>query len=351
MREKLKVGITIGDINGIGMEVIIKALEDKRVLDFFTPIVYGNSKVASYHRKAIGVQDFSFQIINNPNTANTKRPNLINCWDEEAKITLGESNSEGGKYALISLEKAMEDLQNGGIDVLVTAPIDKHNIQQQGFNFPGHTEYLMEKAKSKEVLMLMVCEDLKLGVVTGHIPLSEVSKKLHKKEIVNKIKTLNKTLKEDFWVRRPRIAVLGLNPHAGDNGLLGNEEQRIISPAIKTAQEEEDILAFGPFPADGFFASGEYKKFDAVLAMYHDQGLIPFKYIAARRGVNYTAGLPFIRTSPDHGTGLDIAGKNKASHDSLLEAIFTAIHIHNKRSETKELLANPLPLSNIEPDN
>lgn len=349
MSEKLKIGISIGDINGIGLEVIIKALMDPRLLDFFTPVVYGNTKVASFHRKAIGINDFSFNVINSADQANAKRPNMINCWQEDVKITLGEQNEIGGKYAFISLQRAAEDLKAGLIDALVTAPINKHNIQQEGFNFPGHTEYLQTFFESKNVLMFMVSEDLKVGVVTGHIPVKEVSAHITEDAILEKLRMMNDSLKKDFWVQKPKIAVLGLNPHAGDDGLIGTEDRDIITPAIKKAYDE-GIFCFGPYPADGLFASDAYSKFDAVLAMYHDQGLIPFKHIASRNGVNYTAGLPVVRTSPDHGTGYDIAGKNLASETSFLSAIFEAVHIVNRRREQAVLSENPLAFRRLSKD-
>lgn len=349
MSEKLKIGISVGDINGIGLEVIIKSLMDNRMLDFFTPIVYGNTKVASFHRKAIGVNDFSFNVINTADQANAKRPNMINCWQEDVKITLGEQNEIGGKYAFLSLQRATADLKEGLIDALVTAPINKHNIQQEGFHFPGHTEYLQAEFGAKDVLMFMVSEDLRVGVVTGHIPVKEVAAAITMDSILHKLRMMNDSLKTDFWIQKPKIAVLGLNPHAGDDGLIGTEDIEIIRPAIEKANEE-GIFCFGPYPADGFFAGDTYQKFDAVLAMYHDQGLIPFKHIASRTGINFTAGLPVVRTSPDHGTGYDIAGKNMASHTSFVEAIFEAVHIVQRRREQAVLSANPLSFRRLSKD-
>ncbi|MFC6099913.1 4-hydroxythreonine-4-phosphate dehydrogenase PdxA [Olivibacter domesticus] len=349
MSDKLRIGISIGDINGIGLEVIIKTLADNRMLDFFTPIVYGNTKVASFHRKSIGINDFSFNVVNNPEQALDKKSNMINCWQEDVKISLGESNEIGGKYAFLSLERATADLINKKIDALVTAPINKHNIQQKDFNFPGHTEYIQAKTASDEVLMFMVSDELKVGVVTGHIPVNEIAKNITKEAILTKLSVMNNSLKTDFWIQKPKIAVLGLNPHAGDNGLIGNEDQEIILPAIQEANEL-DIFAFGPYAADGFFAGDQYKNFDGVLAMYHDQGLIPFKQIAFHNGVNFTAGLPVIRTSPDHGTGYDIAGKNKASEESFREAIFLALKIIKHRKEQVELTANPLKIRKLSKD-
>lgn len=349
MSEKLKIGITVGDVNGIGLEVIIKSLLDNRVLDYFTPIVYGNTKVASFHRKAIGIQDFSFNVIQSADQANAKRANMINCWQEDVKLSLGEDNEIGGKYAFLSLERAVADLNAGLIDALVTAPINKHNIQQEGFNFPGHTEYLQAKANADDVLMFMITDELRVGVVTGHIPVKDVASTITEDAIIHKLKMMHESLKKDFWIQKPKIAVLGLNPHAGDHGIIGKEDDEVVRPAVEKANEQ-GIFCFGPYPADGFFAADAYTKFDAVLAMYHDQGLIPFKHIAARKGVNYTAGLPTVRTSPDHGTGYDIAGKNMASHESFLEAIFTAVHIVKCRREQAELTANPLAFRRLSKD-
>jgi len=341
MSNKIKIGISIGDVNGIGLEVILKTLSENRILDYCTPIVYGHTKVASYHRKALGISDFVFNVINSADAANPKKANLINCWEEDVKIDLGVSNEIGGKYALLSLEKATDDLINGNIDALVTAPINKHNIQSDTFNFPGHTEYLQERSGSDDVLMFLISEDIRVGVVTGHIPITEVSSSITKDKIVKKLVMMNESLKKDFWIEKPKIAVLGLNPHAGDNGLLGKEEADIIAPAIQEAFDK-GVICFGPYPADGFFGNGGYKQFDAVLAMYHDQGLIPFKTIAFSTGVNYSAGLKIVRTSPDHGTGYDIAGKNLADPTSFIEAIFAATHIVKNRREQEELLKNQL---------
>ena len=341
MSDKIKIGISIGDVNGIGLEVIIKSLAEPMILDYCTPIIYGHTKVASYHRKALGMSDVVFNIINHPDAAHPKKVNIINCWEEDVKIELGVANETGGKYALISLEKATDDLVNKSIDALVTAPINKHNIQSNTFNFPGHTEYLQERSGSNDVLMFLLSEDIRVGVVTGHIPLTQVAQSITKEKIVKKLVLMNESLKKDFWIEKPKIAVLGLNPHAGDNGLLGAEESDIIIPAIHEAFDK-GIICFGPYPADGFFGKGSYKQFDAVLAMYHDQGLIPFKTIAFSTGVNYSAGLKFIRTSPDHGTGYDIAGKNEADPSSFIEAIFTAIHIVKHRKEQEDLLRNQL---------
>ncbi|MES2416627.1 MAG: 4-hydroxythreonine-4-phosphate dehydrogenase PdxA [Bacteroidota bacterium] len=341
MSDKVKIGISIGDVNGIGLEVILKTLAENRILDYCTPIVYGNTKVASFHRKALHLTDFSFNVISQADQANPRKANLINCWEEDVKIELGQATETGGKYALLSLEKATDDLINGTIDALVTAPINKHNIQSETFDFPGHTEYLQKRANSTDVLMFLVSEGLRIGVVTSHIPLLEVPKAISTEKIVKKLQLINDSLKKDFWIEKPKIAVLGLNPHASDNGLLGKEEAEIISPAIQEAFDK-GIICFGPYSADGFFGNGTYKQFDAVLAMYHDQGLIPFKTIAFDTGVNYTAGLKFVRTSPDHGTGYSIAGKDMADPTSFMEAIFAAVHIVKHRREQEKLVGNQL---------
>ncbi|AMQ01457.1 4-hydroxythreonine-4-phosphate dehydrogenase [Pedobacter cryoconitis] len=341
MSNKIKIGISIGDVNGIGLEVILKTLANNSILDYCTPIVYGHTKVASYHRKALGLGDFSFNVINDAEAANPKKANMINCWEEDVKIELGVANEIGGKYALLSLERATEDLIKGNIDALVTAPINKHTIQAENFQFPGHTEYLQERTGSSDVLMFLLSEDIRVGVVTGHIPVSKVAESITKESIVKKLLLINKSLKRDFWIEKPRIAVLGLNPHAGDNGLLGSEEQDVIMPAIQEAFDS-GVICFGPYPADGFFGKGAYKQFDAVLAMYHDQGLIPFKTIAFGTGVNFTAGMKYVRTSPDHGTGFDIAGKDLADPSSFIEALFAATHIVKHRREQDELLSNQL---------
>lgn len=341
MSDKVKIGISVGDINGIGLEVILKTFVETKMLDYCTPIIYGHTKVASFHRKALHMSDFTFNVVNTAADANPRRVNMINAWEEDVKIELGVANETGGKYAFLSLQKATDDLVSGAIDALVTAPINKNNIQSENFNFPGHTEYLQERSGSNDVLMFLISETLRVGVVTGHIPVLEVPTAITKEKIVKKIQLINESLKKDFWIEKPRIAVLGLNPHASDNGLLGKEEAEIISPAIQEAFDK-GIICFGPYPADGFFGNGTYKKFDAVLAMYHDQGLIPFKTIAFDTGVNYTAGLKFVRTSPDHGTGYDIAGKNIADPTSFMEAVFAAIHIVKHRREQESLLKTQL---------
>ncbi|MFD2144641.1 4-hydroxythreonine-4-phosphate dehydrogenase PdxA [Mucilaginibacter antarcticus] len=346
---KLKIGISIGDVNGIGLEIIIKTLADSMIFKYCTPIVYGHTKVASFYRRITEVGELNFNVIDHPSQAQAMQANMINCWDEDVKIEPGIANKEVGKFAFASLERATADLVNGDIDALVTAPINKDTIQSENFNFPGHTEYLQDRAGAADSLMFLVSDSLKVGVVTGHIPVSKVSENISTEKILAKIKLMNTSLREDFWIRRPKIAVLGLNPHASDNGLIGDEEQNIIIPAIEEARAN-DILAFGPYAADGFFANATYMQFDAVLAMYHDQGLIPFKQIAFESGVNFTAGLKFVRTSPDHGTAFDIAGKNMASEISFREAIFTALHIAKHRIEGAELNENPLQFTKLQRD-
>ncbi|MGQ0828129.1 MAG: 4-hydroxythreonine-4-phosphate dehydrogenase PdxA [Bacteroidota bacterium] len=342
--EKVIVGISQGDINGIGLEVIIKTFLDPQMLEICTPIVFGSNKTASFHRKALNIEDFSFNQIRDVSEINHKRANIINVYEEEASIELGKQTAIGGQYALKSLEAAAYALAQGKVHVLVTAPINKENIQSPDFNFPGHTEYLDEKFGDGNSLMFLVSETLRVAVVTGHIPVTQVAQALTPEKILKKLHVLNKSLIEDFEVRKPKIAVLGLNPHAGDNGVIGDEEKNIIMPAINKAKEE-GLLVYGPYPADGFFGNGTYKNFDAVLAMYHDQGLIPFKTISFNSGVNFTAGLPIVRTSPDHGTAYDIAGKNLASEESFRRAIYTAIDIYKIRKQYKEISATPLKLS------
>lgn len=333
-KNKPVIGITIGDLNGIGAEIIIKSLADNRLLKMVTPVVYGSTKVLSYYRKIMGLEPFNHHPVNNNFDIHTKKINVKNCWQETVELKPGQVTSEGGKYAYLALEAATNDLKEGKIQALVTAPINKKNIQSESFNFVGHTEYLTSKfnTDNEDSLMLLVSDQLRIGVVTSHIPLGDVKKNLTKEVVDSKINLLHKSLKKDFGISKPKIAVLGLNPHAGEDGLLGGEEGEIITPAIN-ACKKKGSLVFGPFPADGFFGKMEHKKYDAVMAMYHDQGLIPFKTLAFDEGVNYTAGLPVVRTSPDHGTAYSIAGKNKASEDSMLHALFLALDITKKRME------------------
>lgn len=336
-----KIGITLGDYNGIGVEIILKALQDSRLLNHCIPIVFGSVKVLSFYRKALDMGDFSFNYIKSVEQANTKRPNLLTCWEEETQINPGQPDQTAGKYAFKSLQMAVDAAKAGELDAIVTAPIDKNSIQSDAFNFPGHTEYLAQQFETPKHMMLLTGEDLRVGLVTGHVPLKKVSEQLSVEKIVEKLKTLKNCLQTDFAISKPRIAVLALNPHAGDGGLIGDEEQNIIAPAIEQAKKE-NILAFGPYAADGFFASRNHRKFDAVLAMYHDQGLIPFKYLQVEEGVNFTAGLPVIRTSPDHGTAYDIAGKDIASPLSMRSAIYMALDLLRTRAGEEEIRENPL---------
>ncbi|MFV0311928.1 MAG: 4-hydroxythreonine-4-phosphate dehydrogenase PdxA [Dysgonomonas sp.] len=339
----IKVGITQGDINGIGYEVILKTFADIRMAEMCIPVIYGSAKVASFHRKAMELQPVSFNQINNAKDAVINKVNIINCINEDTKIEIGQSTAIAGEAAYKSLEKAVADLKNGLIDVLVTAPINKHNIQREDFHFPGHTEYLEERFGKDEdkSLMILIKDSLRIALVTGHIPLADVPKSLTKEKIMDAAMRFEASLKRDFRIGRPRIAVLSLNPHAGENGLLGTEENDIITPAIKELQDRK-VLCFGPYPADGFFGAGEFAKFDGILAMYHDQGLAPFKTLAMEDGVNFTAGLPIIRTSPAHGTAYGIAGKNEASEESFRQAVYMAIDTFGNRMEFDKAHANPL---------
>jgi 4-hydroxythreonine-4-phosphate dehydrogenase len=337
----IRVGISIGDINGIGPEVIIKALNDSRILLDCTPIIYGSTKTISYYKKAIRKFNFSFQACKTASDAVNRKVNVVNVWNEEIKFELGKATEVGGKFAFLSLEAATQDLSEGKIDVLVTAPISKEAMAKSGFKFPGHTEYLADKAGAEDVLMMMVGANLKVALACTHIPLKEVSSFLTKDIIYQKIKMLDKSLVNDFGVVRPKIAVFGLNPHAGENGKLGQEEIEVITPAI-TQAKNDGILAVGPFPADGFFGSSAMSQYDAVLAMYHDQGLTAFKALAFDDGVNYTAGLPIIRTSPDHGTAFDIVAKGIASEQSMRNAIYLAMDVYRNQMARKEMVKNPL---------
>jgi len=346
-KKTIIAGISHGDINGIGYEVIIKALMDPMINEFCVPVVYGSPKVAAYHRKALNINNFSFNNIRSAEEANHKKANMINCLDDNVRVELGKPTPQGGEAAFISLERALEDLKNGRINVLITAPIDKKNIQSSNFTFSGHTEYLKSKSGAEDVLMFMISENMRIGFATGHIPLKTVSENITTELLVNKIRLMNKSLILDFAIRKPKIAVLGINPHAGENTLLGTEEAEIIIPAIKRA-ENEDILTFGPFSADGFFGSGAFTRFDGILAMYHDQGLAPFKALSFDSGVNFTAGLPFVRTSPVHGTAFSIAGKGEASENSFRQAIYLACNIYRNRQMHAEISQNPLKHQDIE---
>ena len=330
--EKPKIGISLGDLNGIGPEVVIKALADNRLLNMATPIIYGSARVLSFYRKLMNLEEFNYSQVKNKGQFFPKSINVVNCWEDVIEINPGQPSKETGKAALLSLKKVVEDIKEGLIDGFVTAPIDKNTIHSSEFPFRGHTEYLTQTFEAMESLMLMVGDDLKVGLVTEHIPVKEISNYITKERVELKIRLLELTLKKDFHISKPKIAVLGLNPHSGDEGLIGSEENEIIKPVINDLKSKGKLI-FGPFPADGFFATGQHAKYDAVLAMYHDQGLIPFKSIAFENGVNYTAGLPIVRTSPDHGTAYSIAGKNMADEGSMRQAIYLACDIIKNRRE------------------
>lgn len=339
----LKVGITIGDPNGIGIETILKVYADPRMNEVAIPIIYGNTDLLRFHRKVLEMGDVRLNTASDASDAHPKKINVINVWNEKWEPTLGQPSKEAGAYAFKSLEAAVKDLASNKVDVLVTSPIDKDSIQSDAFDFPGHTEYLSDMANVEDSLMFLVSNRMRIGVATGHVPLKDVAEKLTKEGIIKKLRLMNESLQRDFGINKPKIAVLGLNPHAGDNGLLGKEEGEIILPAIR--EVEGEMFAMGPYGADGFFGTAQYRNFDAVLAMYHDQGLAPFKALAFDSGVNYTAGLPIVRTSPDHGTGYDLAGKGESNPGSLREAIFTACDIYRQRKVYRELTANPLQIS------
>ncbi|BAP33566.1 4-hydroxythreonine-4-phosphate dehydrogenase [Chryseobacterium sp. StRB126] len=345
---KVRVGISIGDFNGIGPEIIMKSLKDKTITDFFTPVIFGSGKLFTY-QKNIFKLNLNFNYVNEASQAQPGKLNMVNLTKENVNVELGVPTEESTQMAIDSLEAATEALMKGDIDVLVTAPINKDEMVKMGFKHTGHTGYFEEKF-SKKGLMFLVTEDLKVAVSTHHIPIAQVAENISKEKIKKQIRVLNQTLIEDFCIQKPKIAVLGLNPHAGDGGVIGTEEIEIISPAIQELSDN-GILAFGPFPADSFFQPNKYRNFDGVLAMYHDQGLAPFKTLAYEEGVNYTAGLPFIRTSPDHGVAYDIAGKNIADEQSFMEAIFTAIKVFNNRSEYSELMSTRLQPRKIAVDN
>ena len=348
--DKIVVGITQGDSNGIGYEVIIKALADPRILDQFTPVIYGSSKLFGFYRKTIPeVEQMDTNAISSASEAHAKRINIVNCLPDSTFAEPGQATPESAKSAIKSLETAIRELKEGKIDVLVTGPINKKAMSNEGFGFPGHTEFIQNSFGVKDVTMLMVSHRLKLGVVTGHIPLKDVASQITEEKILSKLRLMNEALKKDFVVDQPRIAVLSLNPHSGDGGLLGTEEQDIIIPAIRKATEE-GILAFGPFSPDGYFGLSHYENVDATLAMYHDQGLSPFKALSFEDGVNYTAGLPVIRTSPDHGTAFEMAGRDEADPRSMRAAIFTAIDIYRNRKAWEELQAGKMERSNYPED-
>ncbi|MEE4001690.1 4-hydroxythreonine-4-phosphate dehydrogenase PdxA [Tenacibaculum sp. FZY0031] len=336
---KIIVGISVGDINGIGIEIILKTFEDKRMLDFCTPVLFASNKLISYHKKALRLHTNIHGITSLDKLVHGK-VNLLNSWKEEVKIDLGTITEEGGKFALKSLQAAVDALKKNQTDLLVTAPINKENIQSEEFKFPGHTEYL-EKNLDGKSLMILMTDELRIGLITGHIPVSKVSETITPELIKAKVDIMYNSLKQDFNISKPKIAVLGLNPHCGDNGIIGTEDDEIIRPTIAEIKETGKLV-FGPYAADGFFGSKTYEQFDGVLAMYHDQGLAPFKALSFGNGVNFTAGLNKVRTSPDHGTGFDIAGKNNANPTSFKEALFTSLQIFKNRKEYQELTKNAL---------
>lgn len=344
--EKPIIGITTGDLNGVGVEIIIKALSDNRMLELCTPVIFGSNKVINFYRKLSPEYELKFASIKNFEAINPKQVNIFNCWEEEVMIQPGELTDLAGKYAVRSLQVATQSLKEGLIDAIVTAPIHKKNTQSAEFNYTGHTPFFKDIFEAKDVVMMLYAEAFRVALITEHIPVAEVSNHLTKELIINRINIIKDSLQKDFGISTPKIAVLGLNPHAGDNGLIGKEEETIIKPAIDALQQK-GLQIFGPYSADGFFAHGQQHKFDVVVAMYHDQGLIPFKSLAASEGVNYTCGLPVVRTSPDHGTAFDIAGKDIASPDSIREAIFQAISILQQREEYATYTANPLKRNHI----
>ncbi len=335
------IGLTCGDINGIGLELIIKTVGDARLLEICTPVIFANNKVLNFYRKGLPEINFNFSTVKDATRINHKQVNLFNCWEDEVAVTPGQLTVVGGKYAVQSLVIAAEALKDGKIDGLVTAPIHKKNTQSEEFNFTGHTPYLKNLFGVPDVGMFMVAENMRVALVTEHVAIKDIAPLINREAILSKLQIINNSLKKDFGIDKPKIAVLGLNPHAGDEGLVGREEEEIIKPAVKDAKHK-DIFCFGPYSADAFFARGQHEKFDAILAMYHDQGLIPFKSLATGEGVNYTAGLDGIRTSPDHGVAFDIAGKNKADEASFREAIFKCVDIINARKEYANQHKNPL---------
>lgn len=340
--ENIKVGISIGDLNGIGPEVVLKIFEDSRMLEFCTPIIFASIKTLSFVKKYYKLE-VNLNGINDLNQALNSKVNVYNCWKENVNINFGKDDKKIGEYAIKSLEEATKALKNDQIDVLVTAPINKHNIQSDTFKFPGHTDYLNQELEGNS-LMFMINDGLRVGLLTDHVPVKDVSKHITTKLIEDKINTVYNSLKQDFKINKPKIAVLGINPHTGDNGVIGTEDDKILRPALKKIKESGKLV-FGPYAADSFFGSNNYKNFDAIIASYHDQGLIPFKTLSFGQGVNYTAGLNKVRTSPDHGTAYEIAGKGQADIGSFKEAIFAAIKIFNNRNEFAEISKNPLPFS------
>ncbi len=348
MTRKIIIGITQGDTNGIGYEVIIKALSDARILELCTPVVYGSSKFFGMYRKDIPeTENINTNVISSAKDAHPKRVNIVNCLPDNLQIEPGQTTADGAKAAILSLEKAVEEIKAGHLDAIVTAPFNKYLVNEETFKYAGHTEYLVSQFGAEDGLMFLCSEQMRIGVATGHIALSKVSEALSPELIVSKLKIMNDSLLKDFNIVKPKLAVLGLNPHSGDKGLMGDEETNIISPAIKMAQEQ-GILAYGPYPPDGFFGVNMQYKFDAVLSMYHDQGLIPFKSLAFDSGVNFTAGLPIVRTSPDHGTAFDLAGQNKANPQSMISSIYLAIDVVRNRAKYAQMRENPLKVKEFE---
>ena len=338
--QKIRVGITIGDINGIGPEVIIKALNHPKMLEYCTPVVYGSAKAMSYHKNIVKLNDFNFNSVHNTERLSANRVNVLNCWEETVNITLGRATEEGGKFAHIALDRAVRDLKEGHIDLIVTGPVNKHAMQLVNFPSAGHTEYLESELGGK-ALMIMVSDTMRIGLVTGHIPISEIPVRFNKELLDEAVDKFIKSLQRDFGIDKPKIAVLGLNPHASDDGLIGDDEENVIRPVI-VERKKAGHLIMGPYSADGFFGSGMYTKFDGILAMYHDQGLIPFKALSFGQGVNFTAGLPFVRTSPDHGTAYDLTGKNEADPSSFRKALFLAIDVFKHRNHAAEVEASAI---------
>lgn len=335
------IGISIGDLNGIGIELILNTFSDNRLMEFCTPVIFGNNKVLNFYRKLMPELNINYNNIKDLTKANPKQLNIFTVWEEDVDIQPGQMTDTGGLYGVKSLQAAVKALKENTIDALVTAPLHKYAMQSSDFNFTGHTPYLKQVFNADEVLMLMIAENMKVALLTEHVAIGDVAKNITKEQIIKKINLLKASLKKDFGIDRPKIAVLGLNPHAGDEGLVGREEKEIIRPAVAEAKKN-DVVVMGPYSADAFFARGSHEKFDAVLAMYHDQGLIPFKSLAIGEGTNFTAGIPAIRTSPDHGTAFDIAGKNMADASSFRAAVFAAIEIYNTRMELADMKKNPL---------
>lgn len=339
--EKIKIGITCGDINSISLEVILKSLSKEMILEHIIPVIYGNIKIVSYHKNIVNLENLSLYVLNPGEKPKPGKINVVNVWQEQVTLNLGKPSVEGGKYAIMALDAALEDFKNQQIDALVTGPIHKYSMKLAGFQYNGHTDYLSAKMGSKNQLMMMVSDKIKMGLVCDHVPLKDVPALITKERVLKCIQNMEQALIRDFGYEKPAIAVLGLNPHAGEEGILGSEEEEIIRPAI-IESKKNGVFVSGPFAADGFFGSGHFSRFQGILAMYHDQGLIPFKTINFSEGVNYTAGLPIIRTSPDHGTAFDLAGKNESDFRSMFHAILMAKNIVATRKGYHEMRQNPL---------